>query len=521
MEYDPRPGVFKTAEDVRRAARAVLDAEAARRGVGVVAAPPQPGMTPILVAQVTGDQEPGPDGRYYYPGKFYYRNTFTPVGAWVAETALGRDCWIEPIVDGEILHPGYRYEGYIAGIFEFDDPADGFMNYPLVVVTVPVILLGCNIKQNPEDGSYYVDPGEFLVDACFLIDYTDPYCPLVTLDYECLGTEIFNAISITTIVPPGCGLEWNAGLLRVKRADLAGNKTLTSLVIGPGVCDIGVDLEYTDTFSRTLGGPVKFARNGNKIVATQSVYRDTDYFNAAALHIDRTVTKLADLVQEFDVCDPDCCTPCTITFTTSVDDESITLGAETTLTIDSLSGCTGPYDLTIDWGDGTIEQFSSVVATDTFTHTYATAGTYHVTADVYDACGYNGTATDIEVTVAASGACCPSTPATLYAHLVPASCASFAVTITLVYSGGSWYGWYLAGSGDYVELTLSCAGSSASDWTLGVNCSDTYPDSWYGPEPGASCGPPVSLVFNVPLGALGPCCDFVGGATVITVNETP
>lgn len=367
-------------ETMRRIVEAVRFVEHLRRtAIPLSPETPPPPMSLVSVHVVVSGSTPSAYG--FYPAVVQRVNTELNTG-WYNELPAPMEVRVREI-DGLLLYPGFRYAGIVVG-----DLSDAFgedEGYTAVIVDRDYIEPGCGLKINPTDGSYYVDPGDFLIDDCFLIDYTDPYCPVVTLDPECLASIIF----VTEVISPflGCGLEFAGGVIRVKRTDLVGNNALTSLVVGPGACDLAVDLDDVETEVRTIGGRLRIERiAGGKLQFTQPLFRDRDYWNAAGLHIDRLVTPVGDAVTVVDICDVDCCDDCTITAGLSADEEVIDVGDAITFTA-TASGCTGPYTFVIDFGDGSPEEQLTGTSPQVFVHTYTEIGEFIVRMTVWDDCG--------------------------------------------------------------------------------------------------------------------------------------
>lgn len=367
----------------------------------------------------------------YYTGRIDFVSSVPATPLWIVGQVGGENlvCKVTTLSGADKLVLGWRYPGRIDQMIP-DDTLGAFPYWPLVVVdwTIP---LGCGLRYSEfnyievDVGSLagfglYVDTSgdcdklavnvanlnsNVTVFACGLVfdsfnstlkvDFTDVVTPPLTWDADLCSIDLTQ----------GCGLDTVGGALVVDAIDLAGDKALTSLVpTGETECELAVDLEPFTTQEWVRDVIVGFSRtSGGKISLCWDRYTDTDFFNQAGMLIDHVLGSPVRMCSEVDVCDPDCCDDCTITLEV---DASPTFGPaplSVDLSLVTLSGCTGPYTLTVDWGDGS----GSTYAEGDFpvTHEYTAPGSYPVVVTAQDACGFAATDTTITVEVGSATSC--------------------------------------------------------------------------------------------------------------------
>lgn len=200
-------------------------------------------------------------------------------------------------------------------------------------------------------------------------------------------------------VAVGCHLTYTAGgLVAVDTDSLAGDNTLTSLVVGgatpgTGCPPLAVDLEVAEVDNEDLVNDVSLQIRGSTLVFTKTKSYYVNEYNAAGLHINRYPRLRTTTVQTFDLCEAyDCCTY--YDFYGHYGDE-VVAGAEpfageapleVYFTVDPQGGT-----VYWDFDDGGFSTDQSP------THTYTEPGFYLVKVYVYHACGVSVTMLPIVV----------------------------------------------------------------------------------------------------------------------------
>ncbi len=122
-----------------------------------------------------------------------------------------------------------------------------------------------------------------------------------------------------------------------------------------------------------------------------------------------------------------------VTLTSSYGRRSAPAGSTLTWPL-QLSGGTGPYAMSIDWGDGSkpVLKSQALAGLVSIDHAYAKAGIYQVNITVTDA---NGVVAFLQLVAIASGKIDTTTPATNSGTTAPAKTAAVPVMYWAVYAG--------------------------------------------------------------------------------------
>jgi hypothetical protein len=501
------PVLIESMEALRRITEGIRFVEHLRRtAIPLSPQTPLPPMSLVTVHVVITSSTPSAYG--FYPAVIQRLNTEYNTG-WYNELPSPMEVRVQEI-EGLALYSGHRYAGVVVG--DLSDQFGEDEGYTAVVVDRDYVEPGCGLAINPDDGSYYVDPNDF-AGNCLLVDNSNPYCPVVYVDPLCLETGGEFVI--------GCGLEAPGGVVKVKPSDLAGNRFFTSLIVGPGTCDLAVDLVDTSRESRTFVNDIDIARvAGGKVRFTVTKTKVTNYWNAATLHIDQEWGEPFEQVTEIDVCDLDCCDDCTITFAVSTDATEVDVDETVTLSFDSApSGCTSPYTVEVDWGDGAVESFDS--GSFPVTHAYAVAGTYEIRTTVRDKCGFAADADSIFVYAGVDAAdyvtvdCCPiPIPKVLTVRITGKEVGTGAETLpdsyTVTWDGFRWAPTVTPNGGDTSGcLYVACEGDLWAYSTDSCLSAGRTQD-----EGGCETLESFRLVFNVTTDPSAPWADGTFTATV-------
>lgn len=474
---------------------------------------------------------------YLYPGRVWTLEAIPPAMTWVSQ-----DCWLR-------YGPGMELQGKVGQIFwaklvgwRPTDPADFSLGGKPVYAMVP-LQIGCSLAFDIAKGGYYVDVASLAgaglsvtADACPKLRVNAGYMPgtvtlfgcglvfdgvdTLSVDLSAVVTDPFVWTGCQLDLNIGCGLtlDGGTGALVVNPVDLAGNRILTSLVVGPGTCDLAVDLAFVATTKETLVNDVLLYRvAGGKLRMSVTKTTYTNYFNRAGLHVDRDATSPETTTFDVDVCDPACCDDCTIAFAVSASPTSGSAPLTTTLSVDTLSGCASPYTVYVDWGDGTADEIPGATGPFTVNHTYAGDGTYHIDAEATDECGFISDTATVTVTVVSAGGggavTCVSCGRNL-ASVITATPSTGDPTIGLVWDAVAqqWRGSGALACGVTLYLAFSL------DCVLFYSCSGTNYAPGVALFPTIACGPPFTHSgFAVDLTNDAADCDG-GGCGVISVS---
>jgi hypothetical protein len=518
---EPQQGLSRG--DKVRVGRAVTFTETlSRETVNVTPLPGmQPATTPETVVWPAECTDLTLTDSYLYPGRVWTLEAIPPAMTWAAQ-----DCWLR-------YSPGQETNGKVGQIFwaklvgwRPTDEGDFSLGGKSVYAMVP-LQNGCSIEFDIAKGGYYVDV-ESLAGSCLLVD-TSGDCPKLAVDPACLATggTITTGCGLGTVggalvldlsavvtdpfvwtdcqlyLNIGCGLtlDGGTGALVVNPVDLADDAAITALVPNPGgtTCAVGVDLADNAQTRETLVNDVLLYRvAGGKLRMSVTKTTYTNHFNVAGLHIDRTASGAETTTFDVDICDQACCDDCTISFEMSAS-STISLGSDLTLSIDTLSGCTSPYTVYVDWGDGTADEIPGATGPFTVDHTYAVAGTYTITAEATDECGFASDQVTVTVTVTGDGVvttCCPDPiPSSLYVKWTAAT-FTYAGDLNRVESAvwsGAESGWLWTGiaqNGNAIRILLQCVGGS---WLLTWDDFDRGCD--FDVSPSASQCDPLQITF--------------------------
>jgi hypothetical protein len=192
---------------------------------------------------------------------------------------------------------------------------------------------------------------------------------------------------------------------------------------------------------------------------------------------------------------------------TAPDDQTANEGEEKTFNLGSFTDDSlGPWQITVDWGDGNIESFS-VSATGTIpsrTHTYADNGTYTVTVTVTDKDGVSGSAS-FQVTV----------------NNVSPTIQALSVTPSVIDEGGSVTltgDIFDPGVQDLITVTVSWGDGNSDLVTLGLGRAFTLTHQYLDDDPSGT----PSDTYTIMVTAVDDDGGSSGAAsTSVTVNNVP